>query len=53
MVYFVIYLAMFIIWITIELLRAPAGYEDETGFHLADTPEHGKGTGRIFSILLC
>lgn len=33
MIYIAAYLMLFILWIVIELITAPAGYEDENGFH--------------------
>lgn len=36
MVYLIIYFALFAIWITVELLIAPKGFEDSEGFHFGD-----------------
>lgn len=42
MIYFILYLGFFLLWITVELLRAPAGYEDENGFHIIEKPKRIK-----------
>jgi hypothetical protein len=34
MLYIFLYLAVFVLWVVYDLLFAPEGYEDETGFHL-------------------
>ncbi|MCX6150529.1 MAG: hypothetical protein NTX22_08415 [Ignavibacteriales bacterium] len=33
MIYLGIYVAVFIVWMAIELLVAPRGFEDDSGFH--------------------
>lgn len=36
MYYILAYILVFLVWLIIEIVRAPWGVEDETGFHKAD-----------------
>lgn len=38
MLYIFLYLAVFVLWVVIELITAPKGYEDENGFHYGTPP---------------
>ncbi|MGE5402870.1 MAG: hypothetical protein ACM3S2_20920 [Ignavibacteriales bacterium] len=39
MLYLFLYLVLFVIWIGIELMIAPKGYEDSEGFHYGTPPK--------------
>lgn len=38
MLYIFLYLAVFVLWVIIEMMTAPKGYEDERGFHYGTPP---------------
>jgi len=38
MLYIFLYLAVFVLWVIVELVTAPKGYEDEDGFHYGIPP---------------
>ncbi len=35
---------MIILWLMIEILRAPSGYQDETGFHEGKEDDRGSNS---------
>jgi hypothetical protein len=46
MLYMFLYFVLFALWMVIEIMTAPKGYEDENGFHLgepADISSKGEG----------
>ncbi|MGE5398764.1 MAG: hypothetical protein ACM3S2_00075 [Ignavibacteriales bacterium] len=38
MYYILAYILVFLVWLIIEVVRAPWGVEDETGFHKVEEP---------------